>query len=335
MAHFSSVSTPIRALMILILASFHTIAPAFGAGPTSLAKLPVWNFTMNECSQFRNKPELLPYFKVWPEDIADLPFKYCCEYQEDDSSHYNLSNYSYGPNLGALEPLPYYDLGIVDQYVTYWKHWTFWGLPRENYALVIRCDMSDLHRLYVHRFFRYCLARGAKTGAVLVGGLLLVTIVTFPIYWEVKFEELFSDVTHLLLLSLVGSSMMEAIGHSRLRGWRSQIMFNTGVIYSYLTLFAFLSAFGRHCVSPKRRHVQDWRWQKVFGQFAALFLIGAYIGLVDDPSDQALDSFAGIVLAAVAAACIWSSGVEMLVICKMVTPMTQKEKLRASNLSLE
>lgn len=141
---------------------------------------------------------------------------------------------------------------------------------------------------------------------------------------EAKFDELISDVLHLMLLSLVGSCMMEAVGHSRLRGWRAQIMFNTGVIYTYLTFFAFVSAVIRHCISPKRGHVQDWRWQKVFGQFCALFLIGAYIGLVDDPSDQTLDSFAGIVLASVAAACIWSSGVEMLVICKLLTPVEEE-----------
>lgn len=59
--------------------------------------------------------------------------------------------------------------------------------------------------------------------------------------------------------------------------------------------------------------------QKAFRQFAALFLMGAYTGLVDDPSDQALYSFARIELAVVAVACIWSSGVEMLVIFKMFT----------------
>ena len=319
MAFFQSFSCSV-ALVLVLVSAFLSVDPVFGDGPSSLVEPPVWNLTMNECSRFRNKSALLPYFKLWPEDVPDLPFRFCCEYQADDSSPYELSNYRYGPNLGVLEPLPYYDLGVVDEYATNWKYWWFWGLPTQDYDVVIRCDMSDLHRLYLHRFYKHALVKGAKTGAVLVGVLVLVSIVSFLIRGlEEKFEELFSDVMHLMLLALVGSCMMEATGHSRLRQWRSQIMFNTGVVYTYLTFFAFLSAFGRHCISPKRRHVQDWRWQKVFGQFAALFLMGAYIGLADDPSDQALDSFAGIVLAAVAAACIWSSGVEMLVIFKMFT----------------
>lgn len=330
-----------KLMVVVVLVGQLLVAPALGSGPkVDLVALPIWNFTViNDtiCSVFRNKTALLPFFKVWPEDIPDLRFKYCCEYQADDlNSQYNLSTYRYGEGEGALEPRPYYDLGIVDQYKMYWKHWMFWSLPLRHNAVSIRCDMTDLQRLYQHRFWK-TMARGATIGAVSIGCLLILVLLIFLFECCVpsdehsrvknfKFEELFSDVLHLLLLAFMGSLMMEAVGHSRLRGWRSQIMYNTGVVYTYLSLFAFVSACARHLVWPSRHHVKDWRWQKVFGQLGALFLMGAYLNLVDDPSGQALDSYAGIVLAAVVVACIWSSGVEMLVIAKMVTPLTDVEK---------
>ena len=332
-----------KLMVVVVLVGQLLVAPTLGSGPrVDPVALPIWNYTVNDttCSVFRNKTALLPFFKVWPEDIPDLHFKYCCEYQADDNSVYNLSTYRYGEGEGALEPRPYYDLGIVDQYTMYWKQWGFWNLPLRHNAVLIRCDMTDLQRLYQHRFWK-TMARGAKIGAVLIGCLLFLVFVNALVYmryewygWyecytikDFMFEELFSDMLHLLLLAFMGSLMMEAVGHSRLRGWRSQIMYNTGVVYTYLSLFAFLSACVRHCVSPSRHHVKDWRWQKVFGQLGALFLVGAYLNLVDDPSGQTLDSYAGIVLAAVVAACIWSSGVEMLVIAKMATPLTDDEKI--------
>ena len=331
-----------KLMVVVVLVGQLLVAPTLGSGPrVDPVALPIWNFAVNDttCSVFRNKTALLPFFKVWPEDIPDLHFKYCCEYQADDNSVYNLSTYRYGEGEGALEPRPYYDLGIVDQYTMYWKQWGFWNLPLRHNAVLIRCDMTDLQRLYEHRFWK-TMARGAKIGAVLIGCLLFLVFVNILVYEcfvpsdgysrvkDFMFEELFSDMLHLLLLAFMGSLMMEAVGHSRLRGWRSQIMYNTGVVYTYLSLFAFLSACVRHCVSPSRHHVKDWRWQKVFGQLGALFLVGAYLNLVDDPSGQALDSYAGIVLAAVVAACIWSSGVEMLVIAKMATPLTKEEQTK-------
>lgn len=55
----------------------------------------------------------------------------------------------------------------------------------------------------------------------------------------------------------------------------------------------------------------DWRWQRVFGQFAVLILLGTFLCIVDSDTVTctALETLAGILLAAVVAASIWSGGV--------------------------
>jgi hypothetical protein len=223
--------------------------------------------------------------------------------------------------------LPHYDLAIADEFKYYWKNWLFWTLPVRKNAVVIRCDMTDLSRLYRHRFYNRALVAGAETGAVLVGIMIAFAVIGGKVIHEtILWELLVADGPHLMLLALVGSSVMEAVGHSPLRQWRSQIMYNIGVVYTWLTLFALLSGFIRHFIKRKQEHERDWVWQKVFGQVAAVFIVGAYVCLVDDPSDQALDSFGGIMLAFLAAVCVWSSGVEMLVLFKLLIRIFLKKK---------
>lgn len=315
------------ALWLLVLAVL-CIVQASGSGPGGdLVLPPVWNFTRGDCSRFRNKTALLPYFGVWPEDVPDVPFQFCCEYQEDDSGPYELANYRYpGDNNGVLEPLPYYDLEIADKLKYYWIHWMFWTLPVRKNAVVIRCDMTDLSRLYRHRH-RRALAAGTLTGAVLGTIMVAFAVIAGTVFHRtILWELLVSDVPHLMLLGIVGGSLIEAIGHSPLRQWRSQIMYNTAVVYSWLTLFALVSGFVRHFIKRKEEHERDWMWQKVFGQAAAVFVVGAYVCLVDDPADQALDSFGGIMLAFLAAVCVWSSGVEILVLFKLLIRIFLKKE---------
>ncbi|KAG0568772.1 hypothetical protein KC19_6G044400 [Ceratodon purpureus] len=330
----------IHSVLTMLLVSA-LLAVASGSGPSgSLLLPPVWNLTVpDNCSRFRNKTALLPYFEVWPEDIRGVPFEFCCEYQEDYSRPYELANYRYpGDNNGVLEPLPYYDLGIVREFTYYWKYWSFWQLPVRKKAVVIRCDMTDLSRLYRHRFYKHALVAGAKTAAVLVSITLAFAFISARIHrkfddenrFEILKEQLFSDVLHQLQLALVGCSMMEAIGHSPVHMWRSQIIFNTAVVYTYLTLFALMSSFIRHAYVRKVEHERDWLWQKVMGQVLAVFIVGAYSCLVDDPSDQSLDSFGGIMLAAIAAACIWSSGVEMVFLFKTITAIQEGSQVHPS-----
>ncbi|CAK9858719.1 unnamed protein product [Sphagnum jensenii] len=65
----------------------------------------------------------------------------------------------------------------------------------------------------------------------------------------------------------------------------------------------------------------DWRWQKVFAQSGVLILMGTYLALVDSDDGGAMDNVAGIVLAAVVAACIWSAGVTFVVFSRSATFM--------------
>ncbi len=155
-------------------------------------------------------------------------------------------------------------------------------------------------------------------------------------FWRLEYADLITDWAHLILLALIGGCMMEAIGHSSLHMWRASVMYNAGAVYSYLTAMAILSSLVRQCAmcilprqsvdalpesgSRSRRAwrdlrvvTDDWRWQKVFAQLGVLILMGTYLALVDTDDGGAMDNVAGIVLAGVVAACIWSAGVTFVV----------------------
>jgi hypothetical protein len=364
----------------------------------------VWNHSISNCSAFRNHTVKL-FFRVWPETL-DGGFTYCCQ---DGTKNLSLSNFTYGPTQGALDPRPYFDLGAVSQFKNSWKAWTFWTVPRKDIYYPLHCDYTDLHSLYVSRFWRHTVPLGVETGIVYCVILqALVLIVWFCRGWRMRkklgdgwfgqekgqrLEEWFwrsgwadfiTDLVHLMLLAVIGDCMMEAVGHSNLHMWRASIMYNAGAVYSYLTLFAIVSSFLRQlamcsditntsedtqeseasddnkresdnlqngkqsgAVIPQfirasnnhatevedskskdekeQRRIKlqarawddalkglkdvtdDWRWQRVFGQVAVLVLMGTYLALVDDDTGSSMDNLAGIVLAAVVAASIWSA----------------------------
>jgi hypothetical protein len=166
-------------------------------------------------------------------------------------------------------------------------------------------------------------------------------------------SDVISDWMHLGLLVMVGFCMMEAVGHSDRFGWRSMLMYNVAVSYTYFTCIAMISSFLHQCAvyhnslglkspismaftgsatsgdsmrlldakaateeSTSTSLVQlseDWRWQRVFGQLGVLVLMGSYLLFVDDDSGSAMDSLASIVLGAVVVACIWSNGVSLII----------------------
>jgi hypothetical protein len=138
-------------------------------------------------------------------------------------------------------------------------------------------------------------------------------------FWRSGWADFNADLVHLMLLAVIGGCMMEAVGHSNLHMWRASIMYNAGAVYSYLTLFAMVSSFLRQlamCVDDNeaceavkglKKITDDWRWQRVFGQVAVVVLMGTYLGLVDDDTGSSMDNLAGIALAAVVAASIWSA----------------------------
>ncbi|CAK9862790.1 unnamed protein product [Sphagnum jensenii] len=342
----------------------------------------VWNVSQYPCTDFRS--ELVKtFFVLWPEMLNGV-FNYCCE---DGASNYSLVNFTYGLNQGQLDPRPYFDLGVVETFLPYWYFWTFWQVPTKSISFPLHCDYTDLHHLYVRRFWNKTIVLGAKTGAVLVGILQLAVLVCVlcmwagPFFrpqhwiskskrsdglrprwrremlkgwfWRLEYADLITDWAHLILLALIGGCMMEAIGHSSLHMWRASVMYNAGAVYSYLTAMAILSSLVRQCAmcilprqsvdalpyprdsgsrlmrsesvdkSPLHRSsrawwglrdvTDDWRWQKVFAQLGVLILMGTYLALVDTDDGGAMDNVAGIVLAAVVAACIWSAGVTIVV----------------------
>lgn len=153
-------------------------------------------------------------------------------------------------------------------------------------------------------------------------------------------SDVISDWVHLGILVMVGFCMMEAVGHSDRFGWRSMIMYNAAVSYTYYTCFAMISSFLHQCAYYHKPHdpeltrsmafrrlaatdesaskslvqlSEDWRWQRVFGQLGVLVLMGSYLLFVDDDTGSAMDSFASIVLGAVVVACIWSNGVSLII----------------------
>ncbi|CAM6020041.1 unnamed protein product [Sphagnum balticum] len=373
----------------------------------------VWNYSISNCSAFRNDTLVRLFFRVWPETL-DGGFTYCCQ---DGTKNLSLSNFTYGSNKGALDPRPYFDLGAVSQFKNYWKAWTFWKVPRKDIYYPLHCDYTDLHSLYVSRFWRHTVPLGVETGILLCVILqALVLIVWFcsmsdeewkklcdrwfgegkwqrleEWFWSSGWADFITDLVHLMLLAVVGDCMMEAVGHSNLHMWRASIMYNAGAVYSYLTAFAMVSSFLRQLArrpdttntsedtqesqasdgnnreshnlqideqsgavghdnhipqsnrapnndavevdledsnsrhEEEQKHIKllakardeavkglkdvtdDWRWQRVFGQVAVVVLMGTYLALVDDDTGSSMDTLAGIVLAAVVAASIWSA----------------------------
>lgn len=316
-----------------------------GSGPDALPLLQVYSFSMSNCSLFRNEDVLRPRFGVWPEAIAGVLFQYCCEYQPNGAlSTFELSNYTYNSDGGTLQLGPYYDLGILEKqkYAYYWRYWAFWHLPQKQFNTpMLYCEVTDLRRLHLHRYYHTVLVRAAVPWAVVVS--VLVCFVSALLLLGSQFnkgiyragagmdeaakpaldkEEAFADACHILLLAIVGSSMMEGIARSSLRSWRSELMFNGGVTYIYLTLFATLSTAIRHglCLELRTRtspgSESSWHWQKVFGQLVATFIVGTYLVLVEEVTEHSLDAFASLVLGTCAAASVWSAGVELVILVR-------------------
>lgn len=316
-----------------------------------------------DCSLFRNLTLVKNFFKIVPEN-----FTYCCE---DGVSALSLVNFTYGKNKGPLDPRPYFDLGIVDNFQPYWRYWNFWHVDTTNSVFNLHCDYVDMHHLYVRRLATPTLRNGAIYGGeilgILVGAVLFLALCRCLLWrligpqqgnpggqpqqgnpgtaiWMSELPDLLHDFIHLMLLALIGSCMMEAVGHSNVRLWRASVMFNTGVLYTYLTLLVLVSSVLRQLstswisldlilhlssqnvlgdeIQIMRRQVwvalnnaiNNWRWTAVFGQTAVLVSMANYLTLVDDDSGSSMDGVAGIVLTAVAAASTWSFGMATVVL---------------------
>ncbi|KAG0607770.1 hypothetical protein M758_8G053600 [Ceratodon purpureus] len=322
-----------------------------------------WN-TLYPAARFRDD-SVAGYFDIWPEHSA-VNFEYYCE--DPVLGNLSLSNFTYSAFEGRLDPRPYYDLGIVESYQPYWKHWLFWKVDTKRISYSINCEYNDLHDLYAYRFWKMIMRNGCAAAAVMQGFIQFIVAIAVTMmwgwrflrfdratkrehlkvwFWNLQWGDYFSEVVHLGLLVLAGYCMMEAIGHSDLHTWRPTVMYNTGVIYSYLSLFAVLSSIFRqiaYCwmepakiarfeILKKQNKLtiqgeiwyslqgisDDWRWQRVFGQLGVLVLMGTYLSFVDDASGGGMDQMAGLVLAATVVACIWSFGVTAVVTFRSIS----------------
>ncbi|KAH9541076.1 hypothetical protein CY35_14G040700 [Sphagnum magellanicum] len=444
--------------------------------PYTTGVIGVWPDNI-DCSLFRNLTLVKMYFIVVPENLT-----YCCE---DGVSALSLVNFTYGKYKGPLDPRPYFDLGIVENFQPYWRYWNFWHVDTTNSVFSLHCDYVDMHQLYVRRLSRPTLRNGARYGGeilgILMGAVWFLALCRWLLWklvdqcyssclgqdnprnpdgqdqqgnpdgqdqqanpdgqdqqgnpdgqdqqgnpdgqdqqgnpdgqdqqgnpdgqdqqgnpdgqdqqgnpdgqdqqgnpdgqdqqgnpgraprrrravaiwmrprdwiwgriWMRGWADLFHDFIHLMLLALIGSCMMEAVGHSNVRLWRASVMFNTGVLYTYLTLLVLVSSVLRQLstswISSKlfdelgsqnalkdnireiRRQVwvalnnaiNNWRWMAVFGQTAVLVSMANYLTLVDDDSGSSMDGVAGIVLTTVAAASTWSFGIATVVLLYVV-----------------
>ena len=130
---------------------------------------------------------------------------------------------------------------------------------------------------------------------------------------------------------------MEATGHSAMREWRAQLMYNGAVVFAYVTLFAIISSVLRHSIrigglKRNRKHaLESWRWQKVFGQFAAQFVVGGYLILVEDVSGRRLEGLATLVFGTLIGATIYSAGIELYVISQAFQSKTIVEKTKGDS----
>ncbi|KAG0580947.1 hypothetical protein KC19_4G212500 [Ceratodon purpureus] len=50
----------------------------------------------------------------------------------------------------------------------------------------------------------------------------------------------------------------------------------------------------------------DWKYQRIFGQFGVLILMSMYLLSVDDSDGKSMDSLASVIFGAIVVACIWS-----------------------------
>jgi len=139
-------------ILVLVLATSQACSAARNLGLSHLV-LPgiigVWDPEKYPATQFRND-SVMGYFEVWPEDFPDAKFKYYCE--DPAYGNLSLSNFTYSVNEGRLDPRPYYDLGVVELYQPYWKHWLFWKVDTKLLSYPINCEYNDLHDLYAFRF---------------------------------------------------------------------------------------------------------------------------------------------------------------------------------------
>lgn len=148
----------IAAPLLILVLSLATPHPSSAARSLTLSSLSlpgivgVWNPALYPATVFRND-SVKAYFEVWPEDIPDVKFVFYCE--DPSNQTRSLRNFTYSVSEGRLDPRPYFDLGVVELYQPYWKHWLFWKVDTKRLTYPINCEYNDLHDLYAFRYSNF------------------------------------------------------------------------------------------------------------------------------------------------------------------------------------
>ena len=77
------------------------------------------------------------------------------------------------------------------------------------------------------------------------------------------------DWVRLGILVMVGLCIMEAVGHSDHFKWRSMIMYNAAVSYTYYTYFSMISSFFHQCAYYQKPHDPKLTRSMAFRRLAA------------------------------------------------------------------
>jgi hypothetical protein len=296
---------------------------------------------VNSCQNFRNTttPGL---FGVWPEDAGD----FCCEDRltPTAANYATIASYVHSERNGRyLFPIPYYDVSIVAAFTPYWRSWRPDRVSQKDITNVVYCEVNDLKRFYVHRFWREAFAKqgllySAIPSILLVELLVLLSqwtlsptspsLTSFPRFlgWETAW-----DLMHLGFLAVNGSLLMEAVGHSDPCGWEAVLLYNNAVIYTYLTLVSFVAAVLQQVAlwsrastnerlhpgtTVKRYRIEkEWQLQRMSAQGAVFFVAALYCTFV---TVYSRDDFVAWLLGIIIIAQVWSASVALVMLAKAV-----------------
>jgi hypothetical protein len=296
--------------------------------------------TVNSCLNFR-KTTTPGLFGVWPEDAGD----FCCEDRltPNAANYATIASYVHSEHNGRfLYPIPYYDVGIVAAFTPYWRSWRFDRVSQKDITNVVYCEVNDLKRFYVHRFWREAFAKQGLLYSAIPSILLVELLVllsqwtlspaliraSFPKFlgWETAW-----DLIHLGLLAVNGSLLMEAVGHSDPCGWEAVLLYNIAVIYTYLTLVSFVAAVVQQIALWSRastnerlhpgtkvklyRIEKEWQLQRMSAQGAVFFVAALYCTFV---TVYSRDDFVAWLLGIIIIAQVWSASVALVMLAKAV-----------------
>lgn len=222
--------------------------------------------TVNKCENFRANTTP-PLFRVWPEDVCE----FCCE---DKLTPHTMASYVHSEKNGRyLHPIPYYDVGIIDAFSPFWRSWLPDRISQKDITNLAYCEINDLKRFYVQRFWREAFAKQGLLYSGIPFVLLvefLVLIAAIPQYillpstvpvrttlrrfwgWESTW-----DLVHLTLVGINGSLLMEAVGHWDPCGWEAVLLYNSAVVYTYLALLSIVSAVVQQCALWTAERTRD------------------------------------------------------------------------------